>query len=108
MFYKLVDQEVIPVDDVIEWGAWMEETRENDGRRVGSDNVNGHWVSTVFLGVDHQYGDGPPLVFETMVFPSEENMREEYMERYSTLEEAEAGHARAVQGVMDGSIPAAD
>ena len=26
------------------------------------------WLSTVFLGLDYQYGDGPPLIFETMRF----------------------------------------
>lgn len=26
------------------------------------------WVSTVWLGLNHQFGDGPPLIFETMVF----------------------------------------
>ncbi len=31
--------------------------------------ANGYWVSTVFLGLDHQcYDDGPPEIFETMVF----------------------------------------
>jgi hypothetical protein len=30
---------------------------------------NGYWVSTVWLGLDHGFGDdGPPLIFETMVF----------------------------------------
>lgn len=26
------------------------------------------WVSTVWIGLSHQFGDGPPLIFETMVF----------------------------------------
>jgi hypothetical protein len=25
-------------------------------------------VSTIWLGLNHQYGDGPPLIFETVVF----------------------------------------
>lgn len=28
-------------------------------------------VSTVWLGLDHSHGDGPPLIFETMVFADE-------------------------------------
>jgi len=57
-------------------------------------------VSTVFLGIDHNWGGGPPLIFETMIFnqgpESERPWHEEYQERYSTWEQAEAGHARAV------------
>lgn len=47
-------------------------------------------VSTVFLGLDHRFGEGPPLVFETMVFggPLDQDV-----DRYTTWEEAEAGHA---------------
>jgi hypothetical protein len=67
-----------------------------DSWRVGSDTVNGHRVSTVFLGLDHQYGDGPPLVFETMIFPPD-SWSEVYCERYSTWAEAEAGHATAIE-----------
>lgn len=46
-------------------------------------------VSTVWLGVDHQYGDGPPLIFETMVIGGE---HAGYMQRYPSLKEARAGH----------------
>ena len=41
-----------------------------------------------------------PLLFESMVF-SRGSLDEEMMERYSTWEEAEAGHARLVQLVLD-------
>lgn len=54
-------------------------------------------VSTVFLGLNHAFGDGPPLIFETMVFGGP---MDEYMERYSTEEEAAAGHAFVVQALM--------
>jgi len=38
-------------------------------RRVRLDTVGPMTVSTVFLGLDHNYGpEGPPLLFETMVF----------------------------------------
>lgn len=53
---------------------------------------NGRFVSTVWLGLDHNYGDGPPLIFETMVFPGAGNMDELDMRRYSTEEQALAGH----------------
>ena len=53
---------------------------------------NGRHVSTVWLGLDHGFGNGPPLIFETMVFPEAE-----ICERYSTEVEAREGHARLVQ-----------
>lgn len=53
-------------------------------------------VSTVWLGLDHQFGDGPPLIFETMVFPAESSMDLD-CERYSTEEEAKAGHSAMVE-----------
>jgi hypothetical protein len=48
-------------------------------------------VSTVFLGIDHSFGDGPPLLFETMIFGGKYE-EDEYQERYSTWAQAEAGH----------------
>jgi hypothetical protein len=50
-------------------------------------------VSTVFLGLDHRFGDGPPIVFETMVFggPFDQDC-----DRYESWDEAVAGHARIV------------
>ena len=62
-------------------------------RRVAQDNIGAVHISTVLLVIDHNFGDGPPLIFETMIFRGE---HDEYCERYSTREEAEAGHARAV------------
>jgi hypothetical protein len=56
---------------------------------------NGRWVSTVWLGLDHSHSlGGPPLIFETMVFPSRDNFAEIWCERYATLEDAREGHER--------------
>ncbi len=53
-------------------------------------------VSTVLLGIDHNFSDeGPPLIFETMVFAENENDLD--MRRYSTKEEAKAGHVEMVK-----------
>lgn len=54
-------------------------------------------VSTVWLGVNHEFGDGPPVLFETMVFGAGDDWAERYMQRYSTEAEAQAGHAETVQ-----------
>ena len=53
-------------------------------------------ISTVWLGMDHSHGDGPPLIFETMVFGGGLDQQQW---RYSTLEAAHAGHDEAVQKV---------
>jgi len=50
-------------------------------------------VSTVFLGINHQYGpEGPPMLFETMIFGG---AHDEYQDRCSTWEQAEVMHAKA-------------
>jgi len=58
--------------------------------------ADGTWISTVWLGLNHNYLPGPPLIFETMVFESEISLNDLEQVRYSTLAEAEAGHAAMV------------
>jgi hypothetical protein len=50
------------------------------------------FVSTVWLGLDHGWGAGPPIIFESLDFPAQKHMR-----RYSTLEEARVGHEELVR-----------
>ena len=54
---------------------------------------NGYEVSTVWMGLDHNWMGGQPMIFETMVFSKDGGG---YMERYSTESEARAGHKRIV------------
>lgn len=78
-----------------------------DERRVASDHTEYAWISTIFLALDHGYGYGPPVLYETMVFPKEndrtcptcghEKSVDGDSERYCTREEALAGHARYVE-----------
>lgn len=68
-----------------------------DQRRVGSMMLPGFWISTVFLGIDHNWSGGPPICFETMIFPKNGNLSECYMTRYHTGKEAKAGHDRVVR-----------
>lgn len=79
-----------PVDDLINWGKWFQ-TAE---RHVAQDRIGEVRVSTVFLGLDHAWGGGPPLLFETMIFGGP---HDQYQERCSTWEEAEAMHATALK-----------
>lgn len=82
-----------------EWARSFEATRRHVGddifgRPYGDEFREEVRVSTVFLGIDHNYSDrGPPLLFETMIFGGPHN---DYQERYATWDEAERGHAKAV------------
>jgi hypothetical protein len=71
--------------DLMTWAKWF----ETSDRRVAQDEIGDVRISTVFLGINHQWGDGPPLIFESMVFggPHDQETR-----RYSTWDEAEKGH----------------
>ena len=64
-----------------------------DYKRVRETTLpDGKWVSTIWIGLDYNYGDGPPLIFETMVFSSREEMGGLECRRYATEAEAIAGH----------------
>lgn len=77
----------VGVEDVREWGRWFQNTEH---RVVAQETVNGVLVSTVFLGIDHNwFGKGPPILFESMVFLPGDG---ELQQRYATWDEALAGH----------------
>jgi hypothetical protein len=78
--------------DLKKWAAW----RQKNKRHVAEDWLPGDvHVSTVFLGLDHNFlGDGPPVLWETMIFGGE---HDQYQDRYSTKEDAIVGHRRAVR-----------
>lgn len=60
-------------------------------------------ISTVDLGLDHSFGEGPPLYWETMIFPEGE-WGDLYCERYSSIEDAKKGHEKAKELLMSGEI----
>jgi hypothetical protein len=102
LYYVLEGHEPVQVADVVEWGRWFGSV----DRQVAFTDLGFCTVSTVFLGLDHRhFGDGPPLLFETMVFANKgagEGFPDELdgrMNRYSTWDEAEAGHAEMVAEV---------
>lgn len=83
---------------------WLEKNREE--KIVKQEDVGGFWVSTVFLLIDHGYSDdGPPILFETMVFQSGADLTDLHCERCATYAEAVAQHARVCDGVRAGTIP---
>ena len=89
-YYILEGKIPKPIDDILEWGRQF----ETADRRVANTQLGNARVSTVFLGLDHSFGGGTPILFETMIFGGKYN---DYQERYTTWEEAEAGHLRAVK-----------
>ena len=96
--YFLVGHKHYLEPDLLKWAAWFEKSGTN--RRVELTKRNDITVSTVFLGIDHRFGNyGPPLLFETMVFGGEFDQE---MERYSTWDEAELGHNEMCKKVFGG------
>jgi hypothetical protein len=94
--YILIGQTPVPEPDQLAWAAWM---GEHAGCRVAEDQIGPYWISTVFLGVDYQLREGPPLLFETMVFwaPGGERKDPLVQRRTSAWLEAEREHAAAVE-----------
>lgn len=84
-------------DDIMEWGLWFSNF---ENRRVAEDIIDGIKVSTIFLGIDHAFGGGPPVLWETMVFGS----NSEYQDRYTSHEDALVGHAKACD-ILRGKLP---
>lgn len=73
--------------------AWCLCEKARKRPHVAKDQIGDVLVSTVFLGMDHAYDGGIPLLFETMVFGGEHDL---WQDRCSTWSGAEEMHAKAV------------
>lgn len=60
--YVLRGKLAVPVSTMEEWA------KKFDGRNriVAQTRIGGVFISTVFLGIDHSFDGGLPLIFETM------------------------------------------
>lgn len=96
--YILEGHKVVECTDLMEWAKWFENADRIVAKTKISPDVK---VSTVFLGLNHQYGGGEPLLFETMVFGGE---HDEEMERYSTWEQAAIGHKKWVDKLQGAKL----
>lgn len=92
-----------PEPDLIKWATWFE---KRGGRIVKQEQVGEVWVSTVFLGLDHDFsGEGPPILWETMTLRRGDSLMEEKgdweeQDRCSgNREQAEAMHQNMVERV---------
>lgn len=70
----------VPCEDLLTWAQWIETSQEE--RVVKQEWVGDCWVSTVFLGLDHDFlFDSPPLLFETLIFRKSTDDDRREMER---------------------------
>ncbi len=94
-YYKLVDKVAVPCE--INETEWSPESKRvgYDAFGEGDSKVE---VSTVFLTLDHNFYDGPPLLFETMVFGGP---HDEFQVRCSTWEQAEIQHKSVCRMVTE-------
>lgn len=99
--YILEGHEVVLEHDLLVWGKWFEDNK--DKKKVAQIYITSDiWVSTVFLGIDHDFGGGArhphpaykPLIFETMIFGGK---RDQYQMRCRTWQQAEKQHEVAVE-----------
>lgn len=96
-YYILEGRTVVPAD-LMTWGRWYEKNE----RRIKRETIGDSDVSTVFLGLNHQYGEGPPLIFETMVFGGKLDQEQD---RCSTYDQALAMHEVMVEKVKHANDP---
>jgi len=86
MYYGMDGQPI----SMEEWAALFEDPAQKIVEQT--ELPGGCFVSTVLLGIDHNFLEGGrPIIFETMVFGGESSVDLDCV-RYCTKEEAELGH----------------
>jgi hypothetical protein len=108
--YWILDANHRPVPaDQLEWARWF---GNFENRRVAETFTEFYRISTVFLGLDHGWGKGPPITFETMAFEKEgheielpEGIKMLVHEdidcvRYSSWDDAVDGHHTMVRRIL--------
>jgi hypothetical protein len=92
-------------EDIYAWGMWFERTSRTRERVVAQDKHESRtsgepeiMVSTVFLALDHNWGDGPPVLWETLVFGG---LLDGEMNRYTSRADALAGHQAMCRRVIE-------
>lgn len=91
--YTLDGKTPVAEPDSSKWADWWLKDKRSVRQGymtvgVGVEATEVH-VSTVFLGMDCALGEGPPMLFETMVFYGPLDQKQE---RCSTWDEAEKMH----------------
>lgn len=98
--YVLDGKEPRRARSVLDWMRWF----ANTDRTVALTSIDGLDVSTVFIGIDHEYSPhgvrfhGVPMLFETAIFTTSRVVR---VFRHPTWAEAEQAHAFIVECLQD-------
>jgi len=99
LWYMLKDGKPEPADVISpEFQEWYNNI---ENRRVACTEIaKDIWVSTVFLGLDHNlYGAGTPVLWETMIFGGVEDLSQW---RATSQEESLEHHKEAVALALKG------
>ena len=89
--YYILDGHKTKKTDMETWAKGF-----NENRKVARNSIGDVTISTGFLGMNHNWEKGNPILFETMVFGGK---LDQEMDRYSTWEEAKIGHKTMVEKV---------
>jgi hypothetical protein len=87
------DKQPVAIDDPEEWAKWMFLTND---RIIATNKISRKiTVSTVFLGIDHNFlQEGQPILFETMIFGG---WMDGYQDRHTSYDLALIGHMEALE-----------
>lgn len=99
--YILDGHKAVPEPDLLKWGKWFESCNRTVKKDRATISFKGKdigfvEVSTIFLGLDHRFGEGDPLLFETMILGGP---LDQEMDRCSTWEAAEKMHEKMCERV---------
>lgn len=102
MYYYLLDENKKPYKVTLtEFLQYISSAKDDDFKYVKKDIIGDVYVSTVFLCIDHGFSTNEnalPVLWETMIFGGK---YDQYQERYTSHEDALAGHEIALKLVKD-------
>ena len=87
---------------MLDWGDYLHSPRRFRLRVIVPPQ--GRQLSTSFIGFDHAYR-GPPMIYETMIFPTVESAEGLATWRYATRESAEVGHRTILTALLSTTDP---
>lgn len=98
LLHYILDEngEPTPEPDVRKFSIWF----SNFDNRILQRTITktGETVSTVFLGFDHAWGGGPPILWETMIYDKDGRFRENQW-RFASRESALRHHYLVVDAI---------
>lgn len=89
-----------PEPNLVKWAKWYGKYK----RQIAQDYVGKVHISTIFLALDQSFpffSPQRPILWETMIFDADHGEHDCYIQRYTSLEDALAGHKKAVEMVKN-------